>query len=104
MPTVSAACGCSPTARVRRPQRDRNSMIWRTITKMMTDIVIGPELRNIRKIQPTSGRSMSSAGELDRVERAGAAARLDQPIEVAGQAEGDDVDDRAADDLVGPDA
>ena len=31
MPTVSAAFGCSPTARVRRPQRERNSRTWRTI-------------------------------------------------------------------------
>ena len=42
IPTVSAARGCSPTARVRRPQRDRNSMIWIPITKKMTDVVIGP--------------------------------------------------------------
>ena len=37
-------------------------MIWRTMTKMMTDVVIGPELRNIRRIQPMSGRSMTRAG------------------------------------------
>ncbi len=32
MPTVSAALGCSPTDRTRKPQRDLNSMIWNTIT------------------------------------------------------------------------
>ena len=32
MPTVSAATGCSPTARVRRPQRVRVRPTWMTIS------------------------------------------------------------------------
>ena len=32
MPTVSAACGCSPTARTRRPHLVLNSPIHTTIT------------------------------------------------------------------------
>ena len=62
MPTVSAARGCSPTARVRRPQRDRNSQIWVPTMITIADIAIGPWLRNIAKIQPTTGRSVSTAG------------------------------------------
>ena len=34
MPTVSAACGCSPTARSRSPQRVLNSMNHTTATAM----------------------------------------------------------------------
>ena len=37
MPTVSAARGCSPTARLRRPQRVRNSAIWKTMTMTISD-------------------------------------------------------------------
>ena len=33
-----------------------------TITNTMHDIVIGPWLRNIAKIQPTTGRSTSQSG------------------------------------------
>ncbi len=62
MPTVSAAFGCSPTARVRRPQRDRNSRIWRAITNTINDIEIGPCAKNIPISQPTTGRSVSAAG------------------------------------------
>ena len=62
MPTVSAAFGCSPTARDRRPQRDRNSQIWNPMTMKITEIVIGPWLRNIARIQPMTGRSVSCVG------------------------------------------
>ena len=54
-------------ARVRRPQRDRKSRIWRTTTITRTDIVIGPWLRNMLKIQPTSGMSTRPAGGLNWV-------------------------------------
>ena len=47
MPTVSAARGCSPTARVRRPQRDRNRRIWKTITMNSSEIVIGPWAKSV---------------------------------------------------------
>jgi hypothetical protein len=42
MPTVSAALGCSPTALVLRPQRDRNSQTWRPTTMTIVVIAIGP--------------------------------------------------------------
>ena len=67
----------------------------------ITDIVIGPCDRNMLKSQPTIGRSTSASGGSNDVERARAAARSDEAVQVAGQAERDDVDDRAADDLVG---
>ena len=44
MPTVSAALGCSPTDRVRRPQRDRKSITCRKITARIRLIAIGPWL------------------------------------------------------------
>ena len=62
MPTVSAALGCSPTARVRRPQRERNSRTWKITTSTMTDMAIGPWLRNIARTQPTTGRSVTAFG------------------------------------------
>ena len=62
MPTVSAARGCSPTARVRRPQRLRNSQICAPTMITSVDIAIGPRLRNIANTQPTTGRSVSQAG------------------------------------------
>ena len=62
MPTVSAAFGCSPTARVRRPQRERNSKIWRTTTNKISDIEIGPWLKNIPNSQPMTGRSVRAVG------------------------------------------
>ena len=77
-----------------------------TMTRKRTEIAIGPWAKNPLMIQPTSGRSTRNAGRLDGVEDAGAEARVrrdDQAVEVGGQAEGQDVDDRPADDLVGPD-
>ncbi len=75
MPTVSAALGCSPTARVRRPQRDRNSSTCITSTMTMTDIVIGPCSRNMLKIQPMTGMLVSSVGGWNWREAAGADGR-----------------------------
>ena len=60
--TVSAARGCSPTARVRRPQRERKRRTWRTMTRRITDIVMGGTARNVRNSQPTTGRSTRPAG------------------------------------------
>ena len=42
IPTVSAASGCSPTARVRRPQRERKSRICSTMTPISSASPIGP--------------------------------------------------------------
>ncbi len=41
IPTVSAALGCSPTARVRSPQRVRKRMKFDTITRMIANQAIG---------------------------------------------------------------
>ena len=62
MPTVSAARGCSPTARVRRPQRVRNSRICRTTTRMIAEIAIGPWSKTALMSQPTNGMSATSGG------------------------------------------
>ena len=67
MPTVSAARGCSPTARLRRPQRDRNSRIWNAITTTSSEIVMGPWARNVVNSQPTTGRSVRNAGGVQAV-------------------------------------
>ena len=42
-----------------------------TIASTMTDIVIGPWLRNMLKIQPTKGRSVRASGGVKGVKRAG---------------------------------
>ena len=105
-PTVSAARGCSPTARVRRPHRDRNRRTCRTMTKTITDIVIGPCSKNISISQPMTGMSTTSGGrrKVENVPAPEARVRRDeQPVEVAGEPDGGDVDDDAADDLVGAD-
>src|SRR6478609_300015 len=65
IPTVSAAFGCSPLARVRSPQRDRKSQTWNPMTMTSTDIAIGPWLRNMLAIQPMTGISRSSLGGLN---------------------------------------
>ena len=67
MPTVSAARGCSPTARLRRPQRDRKSRIWKPMTTNSRLIVIGPWAKSVVKSQPTSGRSVRNAGGVQAV-------------------------------------
>ena len=65
MPTVSAARGCSPTARLRSPQRVRNSAIWNAMTMTMSEMVIGPWPRIVSMSQPTPGRSVNAFGGLN---------------------------------------
>ena len=105
MPTVSAAFGCSPTARVRRPQRDRKRSTCRTIDEDDHRHRDGA-LRQEHPEQPADERQVDEAGRRDERGELAPGRRgvlAEQQVEVAGQAERDDVDDRAADDLVGPD-
>ena len=39
--------GCSPTARLRRPQRERKRRIWNTIMMNSSEIVIGPWAKSV---------------------------------------------------------
>ena len=71
MPTVSAALGCSPTARVRRPQRDRNSSTCRTMTMMTVAMAIGPWSRTACSSQPTTGRLVTLPRQAEGGELAG---------------------------------
>ena len=106
MPTVSAALGCSPTARVRRPQRDRKSMIWMKITMTITrhrDRAPGRGTSR-RSSRRRAGRRASPAGRSLSNRPPPPRSWPDQAVQVAGEADGGDVDDRAADDLVGADA
>ncbi len=57
MPTVSAAVGCSPTARTRSPHRVLNSPTW---TKMISDVGDVQEDDESKKTGPMIGMSPSS--------------------------------------------
>ena len=57
MPTVSAAVGCSPTARTRSPHRVLNSPTW---TTMIAAYVMYRKIVESKKIGPMIGMSPST--------------------------------------------
>ena len=84
MPTVSAAFGCSPTARVRRPQRDRKRKTWNTMTMTIRLIEIGPWFRIAPMSHPMIGRLTTASGRQSepaacRGPQIGRAAKLPAP-------------------------
>ena len=95
------ADGARPQAPA-RPEEQTWSRMTNTITRHRDRALVEEHLED-----PADHRDGRPRGrEVEGLEDAGAKARVrrdEQPVEVAGQAEGGDVDDRAADDLVGPD-
>ena len=92
IPTVSAASGCSPTARVRRPQRGAEQHPVQRRTPGSTARSVSGWCWN--RIGPTTGRSPSS-GIVDARQhgRAGRRAGREQlAVEEAGQPDRQDVD------------
>src|SRR2546427_562965 len=98
MPTVSAARGCSPTARMRRPMGVLNMTMYETISNgniSHTIRFIWPKELSRPVLQPAEG----DVGDRRQVRRRPLLA-VDVDVEVPGDAEREEVDRRPTDDLI----